>query len=116
MWTSAIIGMSISWLILWLVRKDRLHSRYAMWWLLIALIIAVIGIFPVIVDTIAGQLGIFYPPILPVILGMGFILIKLLHMDIERSRNEIKIHRLAQRLAILEAELKTIENKQQETQ
>jgi hypothetical protein len=43
------------------------------------------------------------------VLGMGLILIKVLTMDLERSRQERKLRRLAQRLAMLEADLKQVQ-------
>lgn len=105
-WTTSVIGCVIAFAILWLVRQDRLHSKYAIWWLPISTVVAVLGIFPEWVDSVAVFLGISYPPALPIILGIGVILVKILLMDIERSKNEVKLHRLAQQVALLEAELK----------
>jgi hypothetical protein len=103
--TSAVIGIAIAGIILFLVRGDRLHTRYALWWIPVALTIALLGVFPRISDAIAPHLGISYPPILPLSLALGLLAIKLLTMDIERSRNEVKLHRLTQRLAMLEGRL-----------
>ncbi|MGH8042594.1 MAG: DUF2304 domain-containing protein, partial [Rudaea sp.] len=49
--------------------------------------------------------GIHYPPVLPIILGIGMILVRMLKMDIDRSRSERQLRRLTQKLAILEQEL-----------
>lgn len=103
--TSTAIGLFVAICILWLVRRDHLHGRFAVWWLSVAAICALLGIFPQSIDWVAAHLGISYPPILAVVLGIGFLVLKIITMDIDRSRNEIKIHRLAQRLAILEGEL-----------
>lgn len=102
---SAVIGLILFGLIIWLVRRDHLHGRFAVIWFIIGFCCAVLGIFPTITDWIANRVGISYPPILAVILGMGFLVLKIILMDIERSRNEVKLHRLAQRLAILEGEI-----------
>jgi len=99
---SAILGILIAGMIIYLIRKDHLHSRYAMWWIPMATGIAAVGFFPEAVDW-TGQLAqIHYPPILPLIVAIGFVMIKILLMDIERSRNERKLHRLAQQMALLE--------------
>lgn len=103
--TSAIIGLVIAGLIVWLIRRDHLQGKYGVWWLTVATGFAVIGVAPTLVDSIAIRLGISYPPILVVILGMGFLVIKLIIMDIERSKSIVRLERLAQELAILELEL-----------
>ena len=100
--TSTVIGLIIAGAILYLVRRDHLHGPYATWWLCVALAVMIIGFFPKIIDRLAILLGVNYPPILVVVLGLGLILIKMLTMDLERSRQERKIRRLAQRIAILE--------------
>ena len=103
--TSLILGLLIAGVILILVRKDLLHTRYSIWWFFIALAIAFFGAFPWVVDRIASKFGVRYPPILLVIVGIGLILIKVLRMEVERSEQEQKIRSLAQRLAIYEGEI-----------
>jgi len=102
---SAIIGLLLFGAISWLVRKDLLHGRFAVMWFFIGLCCALLGIFPEATDWFASKIGIGYPPVLAIILGMGFLVLKIIIMDIERSRNEVKLARLTQRLAILESEL-----------
>lgn len=109
-WTTAVIGLAIAGAILFLVRRDHLHGPYATWWLLVSVAVTLISLFPGVANTLARWLGIAYPPILPVFIGMGFILIKLLIVDLERSKQEIKIRRLNQKLAILEAELRRLQH------
>ena len=108
-WVSTALGIGAALLILWLIRRDHLHTRYALWWLPVALVIALLGVFPESVNPPALWLGIGYGPILPMLLGLLAIIVKLLLMDIERSRNERKLHRLIQRVALLEARLAKLE-------
>lgn len=105
-WTSTIIGLWIAGLILFLVRRGHLHGPYAVWWLGVAVTVVVVGAFPWLFDKIAPFFGVTYSPILAMVLGMGLLLIKMLTMDLERSRQERKLRRLTQRLAMLEADLK----------
>jgi hypothetical protein len=58
-----------------------------------------------VIDWLGRVSGISYPPILPIIVGIGMILIRMLRTDIDRSRQERQLRRLAQKLAILEQEL-----------
>jgi len=106
---STFIGLTIAGAILFLVRRDRLHGPYAVWWLGMAITVVLLGFFPRIFDHLALWVGVGYPPILAIVLGLGLMLIKLLTMDLERSRQERQIRRLAQRLAMLEARPPTTE-------
>ena len=45
------------------------------------------------------------PPIVAVILGFALVLVKMMDMDLQRSRQEQRLRRLAQRLALLEARI-----------
>ena len=103
--TSAAIGILLAGAILYLVRRDHMHGTYALWWLAIAAAILVLGVFPPVIDWLGRVSGISYPPILPIIVGIGMILIRMLRMDIDRSRQERQLRRLAQKLAILEQEV-----------
>lgn len=107
-WISATIGLLTAGLIFYLVRRDHLHTRYALWWVPVALVMAVLGVFPQIVDWIGRMMSINYPPVIPLLLGLVAMVVKILVMDIERSRNEVKLARLVQRVAMLE---KRIEDK-----
>ncbi len=102
---SAVIGIALAGAILYLVRRDHLHGSYALWWLLVAMATLVVGVFPHLIDRLGEIIGIAYPPILAIILGMGLILIRMLLMDVDRSRQERTLRRLTQRLAILDQEL-----------
>ena len=107
-WTTAIIGLMVAGSILFLVRRDHMHGPYAVWWLASSAAVVLISLFPGLVNLIARWLGVAYPPILPVFVGMGLILIKMLTMDLERSRQELKLRRLTQRMAMLEASLERV--------
>lgn len=91
--------------ILYLVRRDRIHGSFALWWIVVAACVALLGFFPRLADHVAPLLGVSYPPILFVVAALGLLLVKMLTMDLERSRQERKLRRLIQRLAILEAAL-----------
>jgi len=111
-WTTAIIGLMIALVILFLIRRDILHVKRSLWWIGIALLIVVMGFFPLPIAQFGALLGVNYPPILILTVGMGFILIKILSMDLERSRQERILRRLTQKVAMLEGfqkEAKTAE-------
>lgn len=104
-WVSAIGGLLTATFIIYLVRRDHLHTRYALWWVPAAFGIAILGVFPQLSDWVASKLGIGYGPIIPLLAGLIILTLKVLMMDIERSKNETKLYRVVQKLAILEQEL-----------
>jgi hypothetical protein len=110
---TGIIGVATAATIMYLIRKDHLHVRYGLWWMAAATSFALLGLFPSIVDYVAHRLGIAYPPVLALILGLVALVLKILVMDIERSRNAIKMQRLVQRVALLEAELRDLQGTRQ---
>jgi len=103
--TSAILGAGLAGAILFLVRRDHLHGPYAVWWFGVAAATFVLGVFPGVAVWLGRQTGILYAPVLPIIIGLSLVLIRLLKLDIDRSRQERRIRRLTQKLAIIEQEL-----------
>jgi len=103
--TAALIGILMATAILYLVRRDHLHGSYALWWLAVAAAALLLGIFPQTIDWLGRITGIAYAPVLPIIFGLGMILLRMLKMDIDRSRSERQLRRLTQKLGILEEEL-----------
>jgi hypothetical protein len=103
--TSAILGIGLAGAILFLVRRDHLHGPFAVWWFAVAAATFALGVFPQLVVWLGHVTGIVYAPVLPIIVGVSLILIRLLKLDIDRSRQERQLRRLTQKLAILENEL-----------
>lgn len=108
-WTTGVLGVTIALTIIFLVRRDQLYTRYSVWWLSMAAAIFILGVFPRISDVLAGWLGVSYPPSLIFILAGVLYVLKILTMDIERSKMEVKLRRLTQRLAIMEERLEHYE-------
>ncbi len=103
--TSALLGMGLAGTILYLVRRDDLHGSFAIWWIGAAIAILLLGLFPNVVDAVAFRLGVQYGPTLLIVLSIGVIFIKMLTMDIAKSKQEQRLRRLTQRLGMLECDL-----------
>jgi hypothetical protein len=112
---TGVIGIITAAIIVLLIRRDHLHVRYGFWWMIAAAVFALLGVVPWVFDEVAGYLGISYPPVLALILGVIVLLIKILVMDLERSRNQIRLTRLVQRIALLEADVRQLQGRQAET-
>jgi hypothetical protein len=106
--TSAAMGIALAGAILFLVRRDHLHGPYAVWWFAVATATFVLGVFPQVVVWLGHATGIGYAPVLPIIIGLSLVLIRLLKLDVDRSKQERKVRRLTQKLAILERELERL--------
>lgn len=91
--------------ILYLVRKNILYSRYTPWWIFISVIFLVFGFFPRLSDYLARMVGVAYGPSLVMLGAVVMLFLKTLLMDIDRSRQEVRLRRLVQRVAMLQSEL-----------
>lgn len=103
---ATILGVSVGGCILRLVRKDRLLIKHASAWISVALMLVFAGLFPSIFDWIADRIGVAYPPTLVLLLGILALLLKALMSDIESSKLEVRLVRLAQKTSMLEADLR----------
>lgn len=103
-----ILALAVIVLIVWLIRCDRLPVSHAIWWLSVSAIIALLGFFPGLLDTVARVVGISYPPSLLFVLAIITLLIKVLLEDLEVSTNRRRLLRLAQKTAILEEEIEQL--------
>ena len=102
------IGLAVAALIILLIRKDRLHVRHGLTWIIVASCFAILGMFPGIIDSLARLTGVSYPPILGITVAIALLVIKILLMDLERSKIEMRNQRLVQRMAMLEADIKEL--------
>jgi hypothetical protein len=93
--------------VLELIRSRRLRERYALLWLLTGIVLLVLSAWRDGLDTIAGWLGVqTYPPAVLFAVALLFILAVLLHYSTVMSRLNDQNVVLAQRLALLELELR----------
>lgn len=89
-----------------LVRSRRLRERYALLWLLTAVVMLALSVWRGGLNTIAGWVGIeTYPPAVLFAVASLFVLVVLLHYSTVISKLSDQNTILAQRLALLEQEL-----------
>ena len=86
-----------------LIRSRRLGERYALLWLLTAVVMLVLSLWRTGLNTIAGWVGVeTYPPAVLFAVASLFILAVLLHYSTVISKLSDQNVILAQRLALLE--------------
>jgi len=96
-------------LVLELVRRRRFLERYAILWLLSAIVMLGLAIWKGLLSTLANAIGIIYPPNALFVIAFGFVLVLLLHFSLAVSRLSDQTKVLAQRLALLEKRMRDAE-------
>jgi len=86
-----------------LVRKHKLRSKYSLLWIVVALALATVAVFPGLLDRVSKAAGVYYPPATFLILAVGFLFLIVVHFSWEFSRNEERIRTLAEDVALLQA-------------
>jgi hypothetical protein len=92
-------------ILLELVRRRRLLERYALLWLLSALVLLGLSIWGGLLEELASLIGVAYPPNALFLVAFGFVMVLLLHFSLAVSRLTDQTKVLAQRLALLEERL-----------
>jgi hypothetical protein len=105
---AAIASLALLLVVFELIRSRRLRERYALLWLLTAVVLLVLSVWRSGLNTIAQWAGVeTYPPAVLFAVGTLFILAVLLHYSTVISRLSDQNSILAQRLALLEQQLET---------
>lgn len=98
--------MGLAVVILYLVRRDHLYLLHGLFWVVVAILAAILGAWPGLIDRMAMLVGISYPPALLLLMAVVVLFIKALHADMVNTRIERDVRRLNQRLAMLEADIR----------
>jgi hypothetical protein len=95
--------------VLELVRRRRLREKYALLWILTAIVLIVLSAWRGAVNAIAVTLGVSYGPAVIFAVGALFVLVVLLHYSTVISALTDRSVVLAQKVAMLEQRLETLE-------
>lgn len=102
---SICFSVGVVLLVFELVRRRRLNERYALLWMLAAVALLLLAVWQRLLYEISHAVGIYYPPTTFLVIAFGFALFLLLNFSIASSRLAAETLSLAQRVALLEAEL-----------
>lgn len=102
---AVVVTALLLFLVFELVRRRRLLERYALLWLLSAVVLLVLAAWSGLLEQVADLVGIATPSNALFVVGFAFVLTLLLHFSLAVSRltDETKI--LAQQVARLDEEL-----------
>lgn len=98
----AALGIGLAASILVLVRRDHLYLRHGLFWMAVAIVSLVLGIWPRLVDRIGEALGIAYPPALLFLLAIMMLIIRAVIADMAFTRLRREVRLLNQKIALME--------------
>ncbi len=102
--TTSLLGLGLALVILNLLRRDHIYILHALFWIAVAALAALLGLWPGLIDRAARWVGISYPPAALLLGAVLVLLVKSLYADITHTRLERRIRRLNQRIALLDAQ------------
>ena len=98
------LGIGLGVAILLLVRRDHLYIRHGVFWMAVALVSVVLGVWPNLVDRIGQVTGVAYPPALLFLLAIMMLIIRAVIADIAFTRLRREVRILNQKIALMEPE------------
>lgn len=87
-----------------MVRRNQLPSRYALLWLSIGAVIALLATFPGLLDRVSSWLGIAYAPGTFFLGAITLLFLIVVHFSWELSRLDARTRSLAEELAVMRAD------------
>ncbi len=102
-------AITLLFMIIWLIKNDKLEIKYAIIWLFFSLAMTAIAFFPYIVLVFGDIFGIIDPVNFVFLTQIVFILLILLSVSAIISGFSKKIKRLAQANALLEKRIRELE-------
>ena len=109
---SVVFAVFFIFLVIELVRRDRLLEKYSLMWLFFSVVIILFASAPHTINLIAENLNIKYAPSLLFLIGVIFLIVYTLHITTVVSRQNDRIVRLTQEIAILKQNLSGIARKE----
>jgi hypothetical protein len=102
--------------ILRLVRGQRVKAKYSLLWLGVGGMMLLLALLPGVFDRLARRLGVDYQPALFLVLGLGFLLLVVVHLSFELSRMENRVRNLAEEVTFLRHDLRDAQDQLENSQ
>jgi len=104
---ASAVSLGLLGIIFELIRRRYLRERYALVWILTGVVLLTLALWREGLNTLAGWVGVkTYPPSVFIAAILFFVLVLLLHFSIVLSRLSDQNVTLAQKLALLETQLR----------
>ena len=109
-WLGVIFAFIVLFGIFVRMRNQGMKERYATWWLVIAIAVAVISIFPRVLEGAAHLVGVKVPLNLAFFLAGVIMLLLSLRFSVDLSQSDEERRRLAEEIAVLRAEIDSLKS------
>lgn len=107
-WVSILGSAGLLAVVFELVRSRRLQEEYSLLWLFTGAVLLLLSCWRGLLDRMASVFGIYYPPSALFLVGLGFLLMILLHFSVIISSLSERSKKLAQEIALLREELRAL--------
>ena len=97
---SIVLSAIVLIVVLLLLRSYFLPEKYAVTWLLAAVVAIVLSVFPQILNTVASFFGIAQPINLLFVAGFFIVLLLLMQLSLELARTRDELRKVVQSLAV----------------
>jgi hypothetical protein len=101
---TGLTALAVLGFVLELLRRRKLQEKYAVLWLVVAIVMVPLAFFPRLLDTVATGLGIQSGVSLVLFLAIIFLLLVCMHLSWEVSRLEEEGRTLAEEIALIRTE------------
>lgn len=91
-----------------LLRRNKLRERHAIWWMVFGVLALIGGVFPPLVEKLAHWAGVELPINLVFFVAISVAFLVFLQHSAELTRLEAKTRTLAEKVALLEMELRAL--------
>ena len=108
---AAVLGFGLAAAILYLIRRDHIYLRDGLFWIGVALASIALGAWPRLLDWMGSLAGVSYAPALLFLVAIVVLVVRALIADIALTRLKRDLRRLNQRMALLEAEMKKVDER-----
>lgn len=109
----AILCLLLFIIVIRLVAKERMLLKYSLLWLFLAVILFCSALFPEIVFSLSGAFGFITPVNFIFLIGLFCLLAISLSLSVVVSRQTIAIKNLVQKLALIEYEKDSVNEKRE---
>jgi len=106
-----VTSLAVFFLIIFMLRSERLKERHALWWLIASFVAVVFSIFPQFLTSVSDSLGFDVPSNFLFFVSIVILFLVALQVSTELTGLEEKTRTLAEKCADLEFRLDDLEKK-----